>query len=201
MGNSKSPASEKELMEKREFARTEVNLPVQYTVLNSEEYAKLRERRKTDPRPGRDKILPFTSPATSGSRREESDYDIRTRLEVINNKLDYLIGLIMGGVEKREYERKDVVVELSGAGLRMMTYQPISPGMCLDLCVMVPFFPYVIDDIYGQVRRVIPLEKSGEAAACWEIAVEFIQIEDAVREKLIQLTFEKQRELLRSRKE
>ncbi|MDI6789469.1 MAG: hypothetical protein QME44_02095, partial [Thermodesulfobacteriota bacterium] len=71
----------------------------------------------------------------------------------------------------------------------------------LDVCLIVPFFPYFIDDIYGQVKRVISVQEGDSPEEAYEVAVEFIEIEDGVREKLIQLTFEKQRELLRSRRE
>jgi len=192
---------ERENIEKREFARARVSLPVQYNMFDLEGYNKLREKRKAETRVCRHNLLAITFPPTPISRREETDYDIRERLEIINNKLDYLIGLIIGGVPKKEYKYRDAVVELSGAGLRIMACRPIPPAMYLELCLVVPFFPYFIDDIYGQVKRVISVQEGNSPEEAYEVAVEFIEIEDGVREKLIQLTFEKQRELLRSRRE
>ncbi|MDQ7837884.1 MAG: hypothetical protein RDU59_05275 [Thermodesulfobacteriota bacterium] len=192
---------ERENIEKREFARARVSLPVQYNIFDLEGYNKLREKRKAETRVCRHNLLAITFPLTPISRREETDYDIRERLEIINNKLDYLIGLIIGGVPKKEYKYRDAVVELSGAGLRIMTCRPIPTAMYLELCLIVPFFPYFIDDIYGQVKRVISVQEGDSPEEACEVAVEFIEIEDGVREKLIQLTFEKQRELLRSRRE
>jgi hypothetical protein len=200
-GESESVMDERENIEKREFARARVSLPVQYNIFDLEEYNKLREKRKAEPRVCRHNLLSVTFPPTPISRREETDYDIRERLEIINNKLDYLIGLIIVGVPKKEYKYRDVAVELSGAGLRIMTCRPVPPAMYLDICLIAPFFPYFIDDIYGQVNRVIPVQEGDSSEEAYEVSVEFIEIEDSVREKLIQLTFEKQRELLRSRRE
>lgn len=191
--NDPSPAAEK-----RQFARIGVSIPVRYNVIEEERYIKFREQRKVEGGVSRRSISNLKFPGTSVSRREETDYDIKERLEIINNKLDYLIGLIILGPPKRNYEQRAVVTELSGAGLKVVTSQPVYIESYLEICLELPFFPYFIDSIYGQVKRTTPVQYENEDKH--EFAVEFLELDESVTEELVQLTFEKQREFLRSRK-
>lgn len=184
--------------EKRQFARIGVRIPVRYNVIEEERYIKLREQRKVEGGVSRRSISSLKFPGTPVSRREETDYDMKERLEIINNKLDYLIGLIVLGPPERNYAQRGVITELSGAGLKVITSQPVYMESYLEICLELPFFPYFIDGIYGQVKRTTPVQYENEDKH--EFAVEFLELDESVTEELVQLTFEKQREFLRSRK-
>ncbi|MFH1148185.1 MAG: hypothetical protein V1736_10825 [Pseudomonadota bacterium] len=185
-------------IEKRQFARIGVNIPVRYNIIDEEQYIRLREQRKVEGGVSRRGISNLKFPGAPLSRRDETDYDIRERLEAINNKMDYLIGLIVLGPPSRDYQQRALVTELSGAGIKVVTSHSVSGESYLEICLELRFFPYFIDGIYGQVKRTVPVQYENENK--YELAVEFLELDEFVTEELVLLTFEKQREFLRSRK-
>ncbi len=199
MGEGELDGTEKEFREKRDFARVPVHMAVRYTAVNAEEYARLLKQRETETGVSRRGLLGASFPSTPVSRREETDYDIRERLKIINDKLDYLIGLIVVGTPAREYAQSGCLIELSGSGFKIVVCSPAPAALSyLDMCLETPYFPYFIDSIYGQVKRIEAY--SGQPEDAFEMAVELVDLDESVREELVQLTFEKQREFLRTRK-
>jgi len=87
-------------------------------------------------------------------------------------------------------------VNISGAGLRFRSSQPFRPGQILALALLLPLEVPVLVRALGRVVRTHPARGGVQ-----EVAVEFTQIREEDRERLVRYVFELEREALRRRRE
>lgn len=182
--------------ENRQFVRIRTDIPLRYNVLNDEEYQNIREKQTVETGPSRRNVLNASYPFPF-SRRDDIDSEIRDYLCLINSKIDYLIGLITMGPRRRTYNHTGIAVEISGNGLKIATEKPLDIPKYIDISLELNFFPYFIDNVFGVVKRI---ECEAEKPGTYTLAVEFVDLDESIREELVQLTFEKQRQFLRCRK-
>lgn len=177
---------------RRGYYRTEIRVPVTWEPIAE------KDVRSTAYEPGHTFISPEDLPspidglieeAVPGSKEEQ----IFRCLSLLNNKLDFLIRQISLPPTERDLYR-DTVVELCGSGLKFLTHDQVRVGDLLRMRLLMPgTFHYQIELIAKVIR--VEQEMGSNVAA-----VEIVEIEEAARESIIKVVFQKQRnELKRER--
>jgi hypothetical protein len=87
-------------------------------------------------------------------------------------------------------------VNVSAAGIRFTTEEKIELGDVVEVKMLLPACPPVGILTYGDVTRVLDLGK-GE----YEVALQFTDMDDEVRDELIQYALKRQREIIRKQRE
>lgn len=113
--------------------------------------------------------------------------DINQKLGLILDKLN-----IEGeGLTEAEEQK----VNISATGIRFIVKERVAPGDAVEIKMLLPSRPPVGVVTYGRVIRV---DKGAEGEYC--VAVNFEELEEDVREEIIQYTINRQREVIRAQK-
>ncbi len=116
---------------------------------------------------------------------------------LLNEKLDKIIDLL----EENKGENKIAVkeaVNISGTGMKLISYDPADNGQLLDISLNIPGFPLGGFNTYGEVVRSRVIGKKSNPL--YEIGVKFINIREEERELLIAYAFSKERQKIRQLK-
>jgi hypothetical protein len=114
--------------------------------------------------------------------------DISAKLSLV---LERLL-LESEGMTKAENKK----VNVSAAGIRFSTEEKIEVGDVIEVKMLLPACPPVGILTYGDVTRVLDLG-NGE----YEVALQFTDMDDEVRDELIQYALKRQREIIRKQRE
>jgi len=190
--------------ERRKAVRINDNIPIDYKLLTDKEY---NEELKSffDSESGVEKIelkYPFFSWLKYRYRGENEEFNtaeqvILDLLVSLNNKLDSLIRLLK---KEKELQAEDLClkeptrVNISGAGIRFISEQPIGKGSFLKLQICIPLFPSFVIPVLG---KVVWTEKKDQG---YVIGVEFTAIHEDDKDALIHYIFVRQRRLIRKSK-
>jgi hypothetical protein len=112
----------------------------------------------------------------------------------ISAKLDALIekqNLDSAGLSHAE----NVAVSISASGIKFALQEPAIVGDIIEIKMSLPLYPPVGIITFGEVVRV----KTIDQQAC-EVAVRFINMDDDVRDEIIQYTLKRQRDIIREHK-
>lgn len=112
----------------------------------------------------------------------------------LKSKVDFIINQFM--LEKEglnEPERK--FVNISASGIRFTVDYAIKEGEIMDIKLLLPTYPPVAVFAYGKVKRVVPMEDGK-----YDIALEYLNMSDSVKNEIIQYAFAQQRESIRRTK-
>ncbi|MFA5074322.1 MAG: PilZ domain-containing protein [Nitrospirota bacterium] len=88
----------------------------------------------------------------------------------------------------------NVPVNISASGIRITVNERLEPGDRVEIKMSLPSSPPVGIVTCGEVQRATSTEHG-----TWEIAIQFINMNDDVRDEIIQYTFQRQRELMQER--
>jgi hypothetical protein len=121
-----------------------------------------------------------------------SDPALNEWFKFLDAKLDMLLQFIFE--DQPTFHMPLVVCNLSGGGMNIISKDKFSPGDTLEIKILYPFSPPQILRLYGEVLR------SEERADGHLTALKFTVIDDSVREMIIKLVFEKERELIRRKR-
>jgi hypothetical protein len=83
-------------------------------------------------------------------------------------------------------------VNVSASGIRLILREKVETGDIVEIKMSLPLSPPVGIVAYGEVVRAADLDKGNR-----EVALQFINMDDHVRDEIIQYTFRRQRELSR----
>ena len=115
-------------------------------------------------------------------------YEMMTELK---SKIDFIINHFMLQKEGlNEPEKK--FVNLSASGIRFTVDYAVKEGEIMDVKLLLPTYPPVAVFAYGEVKRAIPLEDGK-----FDIALEYINMSESVKNEIIQYAFAQQRESIR----
>lgn len=119
---------------------------------------------------------------------------LRMMLE-LNTKLDFIINHLM--LEKEgllSSEKK--LVSISASGIRFSVDHEMNVNDIMELKLLLPTYPPVAVFAYGEVKRV---RKQDDGT--YEIAMEYLNMGESVRNEIIQYTLSRQRETIRRTRE
>ena len=113
----------------------------------------------------------------------------------IKTKLDFIINHFI--LEKEGFDQSDKkFVNISASGIRFTVDYPVSINDIMEIKLLLPAYPPVVVFAYGEVKRVDALDEN-----TYEVALEYINMGDSVRNEIIQYTLTHQRETIRKLKE
>ena len=114
--------------------------------------------------------------------------DINTKLGMILERLD----LHKEGFVQIENRR----VNLSATGLKVITPEKAEVGDNLEIKMLLPTYPPIGILTFGRVVRVDKADNDE-----YELALHFDEMDEDIREEIIQYTLKRQRELIRAQRE
>ncbi len=130
------------------------------------------------------------------TRYEKSESDkLMDEISDIKAKLDYIINhFIMEKEGLSNPEKK--YVNISASGIRFTVNHPVKMNDVMEVKLLLPTYPPVAVFAYGEVKRVKDL---GDGK--YEVAIEYVNMSDSVRNEIIQYTLSHQRETIRKYKD
>lgn len=185
----------------RSFPRVPVSFPVRFTVISEQEYEELypvymasptSDRQGLDKAPEGFQVSPKAEAGTLGG-------DILERLDSIEKKLDYLLGIESPSEESRSREMPGEVGyarDISGAGLLVAAHHVHSLGWCLNIKVNIET-PYPLK--FNALCRIVRLLPPGDRSV-YEMGCEFSAIHEKDLEEVNSFVYKRQRELARNRR-
>jgi len=130
-----------------------------------------------------------SSPESAGGEK------LYEALKGINSKLDFLINhLLMEKEGLSSNEKKPV--NISATGIKFTVKHAVKEKDILQIKLLLPTHPPVAVFAYGEVKRVKALEDQ-----TYEIALEYLNMGETVRNEIIHYTLDHQRETIRKMKE
>uniref|UniRef100_A0A7C4ELL4 PilZ domain-containing protein n=1 Tax=Thermodesulfovibrio aggregans TaxID=86166 RepID=A0A7C4ELL4_9BACT len=173
---------EENYIKMREFSRVDAIIPLTVRLVSAEEKQSIKARISGE-------IAFMHAPS-----EEPSDRALAEWLKIINSKLNYLINL--WSLREEDFACLPVVeVNISGGGMSFLSDTEYKKGDILELKTVLESPLPVALYLYGEV---VKCEKSGNAH---RIAVEFINIEEDIRDHIIRFVFHRQRQILRQKRE
>jgi hypothetical protein len=180
------------LPNRREYYRAQIPIHATWRMLLPDEARLVRQGRgKNLFRKGVvanpiDEILERAAP---GSRDEH----LYRCLQLINNKLDFLLEQAFVRPDQPALSRGDVV-DISGSGLRFTCRDHIPTGSLLKLDLVMPATSHYQLEMISEVVR-IETQTGGFIVAC-----RIMEIDEAARESIVNVVFQKQRQDIRNSK-
>jgi len=183
----------------RAHVRMDVVLLLQYRKLTPEECEDLDSIILNENKESLSPLSFSLRPFMEGEGREEElgkiDPFILNALIDINLKLNLIISAISSEGKKDFFNRVPIEGSLSEGGLGFTTEETIAEGDILAIEIMLPVFPLAIIKTLGKAVRVQVLPEGGSA-----VGLQFINIKEEDRDKIVHYIFKKQREWLRTNK-
>jgi hypothetical protein len=170
--------------QRREYSRVEAYLPFEFRVIAQEEkehiWAKI---------PGDSTVTEFRPIPDMG----DYDHIIGEWMKILNSKLDTVIRLIT--LQHEGYFGLPFkAVSISGGGMSFSLPQAIPLGEILEIKILLNLLQPIALCIYGEV---VNTEQRNDGHL---IAVQYIQMDNFIRDEIIRFVFEREREIIRERK-
>jgi len=109
----------------------------------------------------------------------------------IKSKLDYIINHFI--MEKEGFANPEKkYVNISASGIRFTVNHAVNVNDVMEIKLLLPTYPPVAVFAYGEVKRVHALGNNK-----YEVAIEYVNMSDSVRNEIIQYTICHQRETLK----
>jgi hypothetical protein len=165
---------------KRNFARIKTTISMKIKIVSPEDKGALESGVEGNP------AADLRPPQTL------NDPAIYEWVKFIDAKLDIILQLIFEN--KKMFDMPLEVCDLSGSGMSIISPDKFSPGDTLEIKALYPLSPTNILRLYGDVVR------SEKVANGYLTALKFTVIDDSVRDKIIRLVFDREREAIRKRR-
>jgi hypothetical protein len=167
---------------KRGYSRVEAYIPLGIRRISDEEQARLRSRISGQTILGRFAALP------------EIDNQILAEwLQMINAKLDAVIRMMT--VQREGFDTLPFChVNISGGGVQFPSKTPFSVNDILELKMILPMHQPLALYVYA---KVVNVDSRQDASI---LSVEFVMMDDMIRDELIRFVFEREREILREKR-
>jgi len=123
---------------------------------------------------------------------------IAAMLVRINAKIDRLIDLHEENKSDQTILENVESIDISGSGMSLIVSAPVEIGQLLQISMSTMGLPAGLFDLHGKVVRITPMDENEKES--FRIGVEFIDISEEERDRLIEYSFSRQRKLIRQRK-
>jgi len=127
----------------------------------------------------------------NGLPRDPDTKKLYGMMTEMNAKLDFIINQYM--LEKEGLNKPEKkFVNISASGIRFTVDYAVKAGEIMDIKLLLPTYPPVAVFAYGEVKRAVPLEDGN-----YDIALEYLNMSESVKNEIIQYAFTQQRESIR----
>jgi len=124
-----------------------------------------------------------------------SNAGLYSMIAEIKTKLDFIINHLM--LDKEGLVQTDKkFVNISASGVRFTVDYPVQVNEIMEIKLLLPTYPPVAVFAYGEVKRVKDLGENRH-----EVSLEYLNMDESVRNEIIQYTMQHQRETIRKIKE
>ncbi len=166
----------------REYSRVEAFLPVRIRRITAEESEAARSRTVIESALTEHPEMP-----------QLEDEQLSTCLQILNSKLDSIIRMLAFPTASHN-ELDFEMVSISAGGLGILSGEPYEVDDLVEIRLVLPTSPFMIFYVYGNVVKCEPVCQKHE------LGVEFIEIDDDIRENIAKYVFHRQREILRKKR-
>lgn len=195
MPDKKKKKAEKE---KRNFFRIDDVIPIVVTAVNIDK-GETEAFLKTVKSSRAFSLLDVSSSTVMDGGHMSADFyedkKLYNMVAEIKTKLDFIINHLLLDKEGLLTAPKKHV-NISAAGIKLAIDSPLSVNDIVEIKMLLPSYPPVAVFAYGEVKRAGVLDDGR-----FDIAVEYINMDDAVRGELVRYAMSFERELIRKRKE
>jgi hypothetical protein len=172
----------KNITNQREYSRVTAYLPLDYKLLDSGQVKYIRSR-----------VAGETILAEFKSLPDPDDQLIAEWLSTINTKLNSIIRMLT--IQHEGFNRLSIVkVNISGGGISLNTGMQFKPGDILEVKIMLTMQSPLALFLYGEVVEV------SKNNVEYDTSIQFIAIDDFIRDEIIRFVFEREREILREKR-
>ncbi len=201
---------EKNNSDNRDAVRIHDSFPIKYEIITQKEYDRKESlcisRRTINRTAGKRKEADALSFDWS-TIEDEEDFDpvlvkilfrLDQKIDIVLARQDEILKKITFQDHEEDVFETGECIDISGTGVYMLISENLSKEISLELMIEPPIHPAIQIIALGKITRVCPSrdkEKSG-----YEISVAFTAINEDDREALIKYIFQRQHELISSRK-
>jgi hypothetical protein len=172
----------KNIQNQREFSRVEAFIPLEFRLIDSQERQYIRSH-----------VSGETILAEFKSLPDHENQLIAEWLQMINAKLNSIIRMMT--IQHEGFNSMPIrKINISGGGMSFSTGQSFQPGEVLELKAMLTMQRPLALFLYGEVVDVSKLNLD------YDTSVQFIAIDDFIRDEVIRFVFEREREILREKR-
>ena len=168
---------------RRQYSRVEACIPFGHRLVPAEEQGKIRSHIGTAHAARHETLPDIPDPAMA-------DW-----MNLLNAKLDTLIRLLTlerEGFSSLPFES----INIGGGGLRFLSKDKYAVEDTLEIRMILSQAQSTALYVYAKVFCVSDSTRDG----AYETAVQFIKMDDAIQDEIIRFVFEREREILRSKK-
>ncbi len=194
----------------RDAVRIHDSFSIKYNIITQKEYDSKESlyisRRTINRSAGKRKEAAALSFDWSAIEDEE-DFDpllvkilfrLDQKLDIVLARQDEILKKITSQDHEEDIYETGECIDISGTGVNMLVSENLSEETLLELNIEPPIHPAIQIIALGKVTRVCP-SRDKEKSGC-EISVVFSAINEDDREALIKYIFQRQQELISSRK-
>jgi hypothetical protein len=201
---------EKNNSDNRDAVRIHDSFSIKYNIITQKEYDRkesLYISRRTINRSAGKRNEAEAFSFDWSSIEDEEDFDpvlvkilfrLDQKIDIVLARQDEILKKITAQDHEEDIYETGECIDISGTGVYMLISENLSKEISLELMIEPPIHPAIQIIALGKITRVCPSrdkEKSG-----YEISVAFTAINEDDREALIKYIFQRQRELISSRK-
>ncbi len=111
--------------------------------------------------------------------------DVYYSIQLLNNKLDYIINLMLKDSES--VPSIDRILEISASGLKFRTAEKIDVGVFLKMDLLIPWTSHFQVELIAESLRIDKTDNG------YILAAKIICIDEDAREFIVKMVFQKQR--------
>ena len=166
----------------RKYSRVDTYIPLEYKIIDFQQKQFVRSRLAGESILAEFKSLP-----------NHDDQIITEWLRTINSKLDEIIRMMT--IHHAGFNCLNMTkVNISGGGISFNTGKSFSAGDILEIKVLLSMQKPVALFLYGETVEITKLHPE------YDTSVQFIGIDDFIRDEVIRFVFETEREILREKR-
>jgi hypothetical protein len=166
----------------REYSRVDAYIPFEYKLIDAQQMQYIRSRVAGDTLLAEFKCLP-----------DPDDQVIAEWLKTINTKLNSIIRMMT--IHHEGFDQLPLKkINISGGGINFSADKPYSQGDILEFKVTLTMQYPLSLFLYGEVVE------ANKTSPEYNTSVQFIAIDDFIRDEIIKYVFEREREILREKR-
>ena len=189
-------------VQRREMVRVDDFLEISHRKISPAESETL-SREITDRSSGQSGLDSVSSVIRSAGRTVDPDSPTWRAIALLDQKLDYLISLLQTDNHSHDADFIRCGVNVSGSGIRFPSQQMYEKGDLLWIAILFPISPPLRVEAVAHVARAAKSAKLEEKlpGAIIDVSSKFIAINPRDKEEILRYTFQRQREVLRARRD
>ena len=117
----------------------------------------------------------------------------------LHEKLDKIMAMLEGDPHAEKPIRVKEAMDISGTGMKLLLFDPVSTGQILDISLHLPGFPESGFNTNGEVIHTKCIQTQDRPL--YEVGVNFIDVSEEEKDLLIAFAFSQQRKEIRKQKD